>query len=473
MSGLFNTLGTANKGLMAAQTALHTTAHNLSNANTEGYSRQRVDMKADMPYSLAGVGQLGTGVRMEAVVRIANDFVSKQIRQENGTLRQFMAKAEIMEQMEVIFNEPSDTSLNTDIGKMFDSWIELSNYPEMSTSKTIVVELSKTMIDTYNHMMSQISSLDSENKGMIDKNIEDFNAILKKLEELNKQIFNTSIKGHIPNDLMDHRDLMLKELSGFVDITPQFDKYERVNIDIDGQVLLDTEKGAKTLNYNGERIITIQGEDGLPVELNINSGELKGRLDAFQDIQNKKDELYKFGITLCGAINAVHGANGGIDIFEFDAADAVLSINQEIIKDPNKIKAGKADSAEGDGSIALLISKLRNTKLNFAEQPDFPDDFVDMDNMTLKNQTDGNTLGGYYNHMVTDIGISKEHAENMMINQDILLSRLELRRESESGVSIDEEVTNILKYQSAYAANARVITALSEMLDTLINRMGV
>ena len=91
MSGIFNTLNTANKGLMAQQTALHTTGHNISNANTKGYSRQRVDMKADLSYNYPGVGQLGTGVKMEAVVRIVNDYVSKQIRQENGTMERFTA----------------------------------------------------------------------------------------------------------------------------------------------------------------------------------------------------------------------------------------------------------------------------------------------------------------------------------------------------------------------------------------------
>src|SRR5699024_8602780 len=98
MSGLFNTLNTANKGLMASQTALHTTGHNISNANTEGYSRQRVDMQADLAFNYPGVGQLGTGVRMTSVVRMVNDYNSKQIRNENSRLEEFVSKAEIMEQ---------------------------------------------------------------------------------------------------------------------------------------------------------------------------------------------------------------------------------------------------------------------------------------------------------------------------------------------------------------------------------------
>src|SRR5699024_2551338 len=97
----------------------------------------------------------------------------------------------------------------------------------------------------------------------------------------------------------------------------------------------------------------------------------------------------------------------------------------------------------------------------------------DEDTLTLKDQPNGNTIGGYYNNVVTNIGISKQHADNMVANQELLVGQLELRRESVSGVNIDEEIVNVIQFQSAYAANARVISTLTEMLDTLINRMGV
>src|SRR5699024_1101407 len=155
----------------------------------------------------------GTGVKMESVVRVVNDHIAKQIRQENGTLQEFASKAEVMEQLEVIFNEPSDTSLNFNIGEMFDAWVELSKNPEMATAKTIVVEKSTTLTDTFNRIMRQIDTLEEETTEMIEKNITDFNSIVDQLETLNKQIFNISVKGNVPNDLLDDRDLLLKKLS--------------------------------------------------------------------------------------------------------------------------------------------------------------------------------------------------------------------------------------------------------------------
>lgn len=482
MSGLFNTLNTANKGLMASQTALHTTGHNISNANTPGFSRQRVEMKADLAFNYAGVGQLGTGVKMESVIRMVNDYVSKQIRQENSTLQEFASKAEVMEQLEVIFNEPSDTSLNTDIGKMFDSWVELSKNPEMLTSKTIVVERSKTLADTFNHMMKQIDALEEETTGMIEKNVTDFNATIDKLESLNRQIFNVAVKGNVPNDLLDQRDLLLQDLSSMANIDAEFDQYGRVSVGIGGEKdnLLKAGESAKHLGYSKEVGIVLTDKDGKLIDkdgnpIEISSGEIKGRLSALEDIEGRRNELADFGITMARAINKVHtSGDGGPYIFGFDTNTKTLKVNEVLLKDPSLIQAGKSiDSPEGDGSRALLISRLRNAKIKFSDNPTFDDGFIDLNNLTLTDQAGGNTIGGYYNNIVTSVGISKEHADNMVANQEVLLGQLDLRRESVSGVNIDEEITDLIKFQSAYSANARVISVLTEMLDTLINRTGV
>lgn len=120
----------------------------------------------------------------------------------------------------------------------------------------------------------------------------------------------------------------------------------------------------------------------------------------------------------------------------------------------------------------MAIGRLRNTNLRFDNKFSEYLDY-DSDNMTIKNQPGGITIEGAYVDIVTKVGISKEHADNMVANQEVLLNQLILRKESTSGVSINEEVTNLIKYQKAFEANAKVISVLSEMLDTLINRMGV
>lgn len=463
MSGIFGSLNVANKGLQAAQTALHTTSHNISNANTEGFSRQRVDLKAGLSFTLGGVGQLGTGVKMAGIVRLVDDYVSKQIRQENGTFSKFTAKSDVLQQLEIIYNEPSDTSLNFNLGEMFDAWTELSKNPEMTTAKSIVVEKSKTMTDTLSHIANQLQGLKSDTTELIGMNVKKFNSTVESLDSLNKQIFNISVKGQVPNDLLDQRDVLLKDLSSVIDFTSNFDKNGRVEISVESN---DASGTSKVLSFDGSTnldmiadastaVVTLQGGVGITSE----KGEISGYQDALEEISDQIKELNDFAKTMADAINEAHRTdayNGDFFTFKDGIVSASnMQVNSEIQTDNNKVNAGKgATPPAGDGSKAMEIAGIRNKN-------------------DLGFMKGNNTIEGAYNNMVTNVGISKQQSDNMVANQEVLLDQLVLRRESTSGVSIDEEVTNILKFQSAFEANARVISALSEMLDVLINRTGV
>lgn len=534
MTGLFNTLNTANKGLMAQQTSLHTAGHNIANANTRGYSRQRVELKADMAYKLGGVGQLGTGVKMDSINRIVDEYVVKQIRNETSKLETYTAKSQVIDQLEVIFNEPSDTGLNFYLGEMFDSWQELSKNPESLTSKTIVVEKSRALAETINHMAKQINSLKDETVTQLEKNALDFNSIVEKLAALNDQIYNIASSSQVPNDLLDQRDLMLHDLATIANFRATFDAFGRVSIKTaDGQIdLLATggqevyelsviteieanENGGYSINIsrggresqvitmdeNGIRqLLEIEGQEaiditpdmvnrlvgkviftnkegeGLDIRLSdsISSGKIQGNTEGLDVIEDSIKELNDFAKMMADAINHVHTydtagnpVDNYINIFTYgDDPASSLAINQDL--EASKILAGQDyDSPEGDGSRALAIARLRNVKLNPQDELEFGEGLL------LKDMTGGVTIEGAYANIVIDIGISKEHADNIIANQKVLVGQLELRRESTSGVSIDEEITNIIKYQKAYEANARVIATLAEMLDVLINRTGV
>lgn len=469
MSGLFGTLNVGNKGMQAAQTALHTTGHNISNANTEGYSRQRVDLKADLATTLGGVGQLGSGVKMNGIARLVDDYVARQIRGENATLSKFGAKSEVLEQLEIIYNEPSDTSLNFNLGEMFDSWTELSKNPELLTAKSIVVEKSKTMADTLNHIANQLDGLKTNTTDLIDMNAKNFNEIVKSLDTLNSQIYNISIKGQVPNDLLDQRDLLMKDISSITDFTSTFDKFGRVEIKVAGADVLTANGVQLEMKASEDGSVTLEGASlATPLTLALSKGEIAGYQDALVEIDAQIAQLDKFAGSLAKAINDAHNdaANGGsgtpkMDFFTDDgnaSADytkitaANLKVNQAILSDNNKVNAGTGSNpADGDGSRALAVANVRNIK-----QPDI-----------------SNTIEGAYNSMITNVGISKQQADNMVANQGVLLDQLVLRRESTSGVNIDEEVTNMIKFQKSFEANARVIQTLSDMLDVLINRTGV
>ncbi|TFZ39905.1 flagellar hook-associated protein FlgK [Soehngenia longivitae] len=451
MSGIFGTLNTATKGLLAQQTALHTASHNISNANTEGFSRQRVQMQADLSYTLAGVGQLGTGVKMESVVRMTDDYVNKQIRNENSAYEQYNVKSQTLDQLEITLNEPSTTGINFNLNEMFNAWQELSKNPESLSAKTIVVEKSKALVETINHIANQIESLKVETNDQIDKNILDFNTTIDKIDSLNKQIFNISVKGEVPNDLLDQRDLLLKDLSSIAKVDVNYDKYGRAEINLNGEIVLNGElKNTLTKNAAGEFFV---GAD----KIDITTGKIKGYLESIEVLDGVISQLDDFVKSMATEVNNLHKlvrdvvepAPAGKDIFtDIDSAKSV-KVNPDINNDNELILPGYTIH-KGDGQRALDISKLNKKLLG-----------------------DGSTITGKYNDIVTRVGISKQQSDNIVANQEVLLNQLVLKRESTSGVSIDEEVTNVLKYQKAYEANARVISVLNDMLDVLINRTGV
>lgn len=469
MSGIFSSMNTATKGLMAQQTALHTTGHNIANVNTEGFTRQRVDMQADRAFNLAGVGQLGTGVRMQSVVRMINDHVSKQIRTENSTLSRFTEKSAVTDQLEVIFNEPSDTGLNFNIGEMFKAFNELSNNPESLNAKTVTVEKLKTLTETLNHMARQIVALETETHDAIDKNVVDFNSKIDGLNTLNKQIFNVAIKGQIPNDLLDQRDMMLKDLTAIADVDIDLtDKYGRVGIEMDDKKILTQGGEQNKLKYDStnKKIGLLDKEDNtITTDVSITNGKIRGNMDALEDIKEARGNLDDLANTMANAMNNVHKKYNisNEDIFvNTNAID--IEVNENIRNDPNKLQAGQIATGqggylEGDGSLALELSQLKSVKLK--------------EDGTIPTDGTGNTIGGHYRDIVIKIGISKQHSDNMIDNQEVLTRQLENRRESVSGVSINDEITNVIKFQKAYEANAKVLSVLTDMLDVLINRTGV
>ena len=521
MAGLFNTLNIAVKGLNAQQTSLHTTSHNISNINTMGFSRQRVELKADTSYTYVGVGQLGTGVKLEGVVRMVDDFVNDQIRKENSALNQYLAKDNVMSQIEKVFNEPSDTGLNFAMNEMFNSWQELSKNPESLNAQSIVAEKSKTFAETLNHMASQIDGLKGDTVSNIEKNALDINSLAERLSTVNDQIFNITVKGQSPNDLLDERDLLMKEMNGLAEMTANYDKWGRVSLTLagkeittkdslvklsvisgmesksDGTVSVQIAVGgdisnmqdislseAEAVNFKaGSPVFYDAASDPKVTLAKINSGVIGGNLEAINEIESRIEELDQFAQGTARLINTVHNIGAtGVDFFTFEknasnpAGEPTalnFSVNPTVISDESKVATGIDDmSPEGDGSRALAIANLRNTKINFKDLANLDSNY-DALSMKFEDAVGGVTMNGSYNNIVTKVGISTQQASNMVKNEEAVMAQLTNRRESVSGVSLDEEVTNLMKFQRGYEANSRVISTLSEMLDTLINRTGI
>src|SRR5699024_5230386 len=469
MSGLFGTLNTSTSGMRAQQNALQTTSHNLANANTIGYSRQRINMVSDMPRSLPGVGQIGTGVIIGGVIRVTDDYVINQLQNEEASLERYQQKSDVLGQLEAIFNEPSSTGISQQLSEFFTAWNDLSANPESVASKTMVVRQSETLLDTINHSLNKMENLSKDTFGQIEKNILDFNSAASQLKGINDQIFNATVKGEMPNDLLDKQDMLVRQMKNIAGVSVTKDKYGRAFVSIEEKSIVSDDTVSE-LKVNEGMEFSVDNE-----KVNIESGAIKGLQEAVDEVGQKNNEMKIFINNFVFAVNTIHqgGEEGKGEQFFTEDENGKLIVNLELVENPSSINVGKeigdGEKVAGDGTRAKAIFDLQNTMLSLNSE----DWKYDEDTMKFTSNPSGPTIFNHFNEIVTDMGITKQQSDNMLANQLDLTILLEQRRESISGVDMNEEIVNMIQYQSAFQANSRVISTISEMLDTIINRMGV
>jgi flagellar hook-associated protein 1 FlgK len=232
MSGLFSTFNIAKSGMSVQQKAIDVTSHNISNANTAGYSRQRANIETTRPQSLGGMeaGQLGTGAQVSTVERIRDTFLDYQVRNETSVSGQYNTRNTFLSQIEDVFTEPSDTGISTLMGKFFDSWQQLSKQPQSSNARTVAVQQTVALTDSLNHTYAQLKDLKNNAQSLIKNTVTDMNSTLNQIGQLNKEIISVKNAGDTPNDLMDKRDLLIDQLSSKFNLTIDRKQFEGINL---------------------------------------------------------------------------------------------------------------------------------------------------------------------------------------------------------------------------------------------------
>lgn len=421
MSGLLSTLNTAKSGMNVSQVAIQTTSHNISNINTPGYSRQRVNQSASSPYSMPGknssfgAGQIGTGAQIDDVTRIRNSFYDYQYRSESHQYGSTSVKYEYFKNIEGIFNEPSDTAISSSLNSFFNSWSELSKDPQSSGVKSVVIENGKYLSNSINSAFKRLESLEEGLDKQSEYIMDEVNSMLSQLDKLEKNIKIIQGSGKSPNDFLDQRDQLLDNLSFKLNIN---DKDVKATLkkayDANGKVTLDD------LTKSGVKI----------------SGELEGTLSMKQEINKYKDGLKQLANTITSNVNKAAGQ----DIFKAKDGE-LISINPEMLQEPEKINV--------TADIALKVYELKSEKVNINGK--------DM------------TINTFYNSMIQDLGQSSAAVIRDESNQSKLLENIDSSRSSVSGVSLDEEMISLVQLQHTYSANAKVMSTIDSLLDVVVN----
>lgn len=421
MSGLLSTLNTAKSGMNVSQVAIQTTSHNISNINTPGYSRQRVNQSASSPYSMPGknsnfgAGQIGTGAQIDNVTRIRNSFYDYQYRSESHQYGSTSVKYEYFKNIEGIFNEPSDTAISSSLNSFFNSWSELSKDPQSSGVKSVVIENGKYLSNSINSAFKRLESLEEGLDKQSEYIMDEVNSMLSQLDKLEKNIKIIQGSGKSPNDFLDQRDQLLDNLSFKLNIN---DKDVKATLkkayDANGKVTLDD------LTKSGVKI----------------SGELEGTLSMKQEINKYKDGLKQLANTITSNVNKAAGQ----DIFKAKDGE-LISINPEMLQEPEKINV--------TADIALKVYELKLEKVNINGK--------DM------------TINTFYNSMIQNLGQSSAAVIRDESNQSKLLENIDSSRSSVSGVSLDEEMISLVQLQHTYSANAKVMSTIDSLLDVVVN----
>jgi len=457
--GMFDVAKTA---LITQQKALDVTANNIANVNTEGYSRQRLNMEQNEPVYYEG-GTLSTGVQANRVIqRIYDRFLAAQMAEAASQEGRWDAQLETLEKAELMFDDASGYGLNGAMSEFWNSWQSVANNPSGYTERATLLANAENLTMVFNKLSQDLTQVQMDNDISITGTVADINTLTGEIADLNLQIAEVEAGNlHSANDFRDQRDLKLKELAGLIDVNSfeDADGYLTV-VSASGHTLVDRVNSwnlVTNTNANGFQDVYWESSSGAQqnITTDISTGKLKGWLEArdtiIPDYLTRLDDM---AIAMANAVNLQHNGgldlNGaaGLDFFSpFTGADDI-TVNSLILNDTNLVAAADAgENVPGGNSNAIAMAEIQNQLL--------------MNGNTA-------TMDDFYNGLVSDVGRFVSQARVNGDHQSTVSLELSTYREEISGVNMDEEMVNMVQFQSAYNAAAKLVGTVSEMLDALI-----
>ncbi|WP_042355973.1 flagellar hook-associated protein FlgK [Bacillus rubiinfantis] len=492
MTSTFHGLEVGKRALYAQQAALSTTGHNIANANTVGYTRQRANMQATNPISIPGMSsyQLGTGVDVNKIERLRENYLDVQYRTENKNVGYWEAKSDTLGKIEELMNEPSDNGLAYVMNEFFAGWEELAKDPDSAASRSVVRQKGIAVAETFNYMSNSLEQMQTDLKLAINTKQNEVNSIATQISGLNDQISRLVANNYEPNDLYDQRDLLLDQLSKIIPITVTNSSNGMIDITVAGQDLVKGKQGNELEvlfgTDNGSDCVTDIKINNQSVEIQaLQSGELLGRMESFgiqtltsdglkvtgtiPDMKQKLDALAK---AFMDEVNNTHSQGyymkNNAGTIEMVSAEDIPFFTGTTAKD-------MAVSTEIMGSLDMIAAAAKEgtsggTSSGNGQNAQNIADLQAKGTVTINGTT--STLNDFYSNMIGQLGIDSQEAERMQENSEVIIQQVDNRRQSISGVSLDEEMANMIKFQQAYNAAARIVTTLDQCLDKVINGMG-
>ncbi len=449
---LTSLLSIARTALMTSQRAMAVTSHNIANSETPGYSRQRLNIIAAMPLRDPH-GTVGRGVTDTGVTRIRDQFSDTLYRRHASSLGQANTSTSLLSQIENAFAEPSDTGVSAALDAFFNAFNDLANNPDSATNRDMVQSTGDRLAGQIRRLDGDILQARTDALGQLQTQIDQVNTLTAQLSNLNAQVVASGAPGQDSPDMLDQRDAILDQLSTLLPIQVVQHQDGSIGVLGSGQLLVDG-GGAHALELrpqsDGTYQIGIAGGDSLTPA----GGSLAGELTVINTtVPRLRTSLDAWTQQLVQQVNSLHEggytayAQFGVDFFDPAKVTAsTISLTDAVLGDPNNIAAG-GTAAPGDGSVALAIAGLATQQV------------AELGNATLRD---------YYTATAAGVGVDVANAENDVSIYQTLVDSADQQRQSVFGVNLDEEMTNLITQQEAYAAAAKLVSIADEMVQTLL-----
>jgi flagellar hook-associated protein 1 FlgK len=464
----FSGLNTAASALYAAQRAIDVTGQNVANVNTEGYSRQRVNLQSiaatAVPAIWSGGNQVGQGVNSDSVIRIRDAFLESQAQVAHAATANLTVQSATLTSVESSFQEPGPTGIQSMLTNMWTGWSDIANHPTDPGARAQLLQRTQTLVAGLHSVDGSLNSQWSNTRDSLQTQLDDVNASAKSIADLNQAIKRATDAGKATNELQDKRDVLVLHLSESVGATSTPAGDGTLSVTVGGVTLVAGNSALgltltgtgdpSTLPANPPVIRTSPGNT--PVDV---GGTAQGQLTSLTTIiPGYMKQLNTIAQQLATQVNTgnqggfdVNGAPGG-PMFD-DGAGGVTTINAGninlLIKTPDKVAAAKlgstsvppiAKSADGGNADAMYQQRLLDTGVDTA-----------------------------YRKMIVAMGVESATAKSNLGTQSVVSSQVDSSRDSVAGVSIDEEMTNMLQFQHAYSAAGQLVSTINSMLDDLMN----
>lgn len=470
MLGLYGLINLGARSLQAGRTGTEVTGHNIANANNPGYARQRLSVATSTPLPTA-VGDQGNGVDVVSIDQVRDQFLDRQIQVEGSISGSLTAQQSALQQAEAALGQSLDTSassganstsdatgtqhgLGEGINALFNEFQNVANEPSSLTERGILMMKAADLAQRFNQTDARLSAVRDGLNGKLSDDVAQANQLISEIAKLNHQITASTLNGTTANDLMDTRLGKIEELSKLIKVDVATGSDNGVDISVSGTTLVSGDQVAETLqtanNSDGQPIV--QTAAGTP--LSPSGGSIQGIIDVRDGVlKTLQDNINSLATNLITEVNNTHSAGFGLTgssgaLFFTGTTAADIAANKDLAENPALVQASGTSGAANDNQTMLAMAQLANQPIA---------------------GLNGQTFSAGYSSAVASLGQAAASVNSQLSDQKVVQDMLTQQRNSLSGVSLDEEMANMITYQKAFQASAKIVSMVDDMLSTVIN----